>query len=107
MGEAELGWIDIPTCDEGVKKSFQTLHGNRPRGCIALVVKLFALFGGGWTSVLIQTHFPTNAQSERKKGQVVFEENNRPRIYTENTNQNMPCFPCKSVAIPTIGRQIL
>lgn len=52
MGEAELGRLDIPTCEESVKKSFQTLHRdqsvsdmrtrNRPQGCLRLVVKLFA-----------------------------------------------------------------
>ena len=64
MGEAELGRIDIPTCDESVKKSFQTLHGLRPRGCIALVVELFALLvvAGRYPN-----HFPANAHSERKK----------------------------------------
>lgn len=48
MGEADLGRIDIPTCEESVKKSFQTLHGIRPRGCIAFGGKAVRLVGGGW-----------------------------------------------------------
>ena len=66
MGEADLGRIDIPTCEESVKKSFQTLHGIRPRGCIAFGGKAVRLVGGGWP-LHDPNHFPTNAQSERKK----------------------------------------
>jgi hypothetical protein len=30
MGEVDLGLLDIPTCDERVKKSFQTRHSVSP-----------------------------------------------------------------------------
>lgn len=52
MGEAELGRIDIPTGDGGVKKSFQILHGNRASWMLCvLVVKLFPCW---WWPDLVQ-----------------------------------------------------
>lgn len=66
MGEAELGRIDIPTGDGGVKKSFQILHGNRASWMLCvLVVKLFALLV---VAGLGPTTFQLPRNLKRKRG---------------------------------------
>ena len=75
-GRPNLGRLDIPTCAESVKKSFQTLHGINPfpayspeiaSWMFALVEKLFALLMGGWTLSRSTTTFQLTRSLKRKR----------------------------------------